>query len=282
MKFKILGSGGCVSTPKPCCGCNVCTEAREKGYPYARCGCSIYLYDLNLLVDTPEDIGVALNNANIKAVDHILYSHWDPDHTMGLRVMEHLRLEWLSYYEGIIPENPVIVFAAPDVMNDLNLIRNRQSSFLNYYEHLGLIKRFEVMDPIEIAGIKITLVPVPKRKAVTVFVFEQDGKKLIYAPCDCLPFPYDIHLYNADVLIIGNTFIGNVLKNGKVIDKDHPLRGELHSMEDVLAIKDRFNIKKVIITHIEEDWGKTLDDYKELEKEYENVFFAYDGLTVEL
>ncbi|OQB25476.1 MAG: carbon-phosphorus lyase complex accessory protein [Firmicutes bacterium ADurb.Bin182] len=282
MKFQILGSGGCVSTPKPLCGCGVCKEAREKGTPYSRCGCSLYFYDLNLLVDTPEDIGVALNRADIKAVDHILYSHWDPDHTMGIRVMEHLRLEWLSYYEGIIPENPVILFADPGVMNDLNLIRNRQGAFLNYYENLGLIKRFEVMDSIDIAGVRITLVSVPKRKAVSVFAFEKDGRKLIYAPCDCRPFPYDIVFYNADVLIIGNTFVGDVLKNGKIIDKDHPLRSELHSMEDVLAIKDRFNIKRVIVTHIEEDWGKSFDDYKELEKEYENVTFAYDGLVIEL
>jgi phosphoribosyl 1,2-cyclic phosphate phosphodiesterase len=82
--------------------------------------------------------------------------------------------------------------------------------------------------------------------------------------------------------VIGNTFIGDVLKNGKTIGRDHPLRSELHSVEDVLLIADRFNIKKVIVTHIEEDWGKSFDDYLELEKHYKNVTFAYDGLTVEL
>lgn len=75
MKFIIAGSGGCVCTPKPLCQCRVCTEARQRGYPYRRCGCSLYLDDCALLVDTPEDIAVALNNAGIKAVDNILYSH---------------------------------------------------------------------------------------------------------------------------------------------------------------------------------------------------------------
>ena len=37
-------------------------------------------------------------------------------------------------------------------------------------------------------------------------------------------------------------------------------------------------IKEVIITHLEEDWGKTYDNYRELEKQYKNVKFAYDGL----
>ncbi len=40
MNVIILGSGGCVSTPRACCNCRVCTEARQKGFPYARTGCS--------------------------------------------------------------------------------------------------------------------------------------------------------------------------------------------------------------------------------------------------
>lgn len=43
MKLKIIGSGGCVSIPKPLCQCKICSEARKKGFPYARCGCSLYV-----------------------------------------------------------------------------------------------------------------------------------------------------------------------------------------------------------------------------------------------
>ena len=88
MEIIILGSGGCVSTPRACCNCRVCTEAREKGFPYARTGCSLFIEDANILIDTPEDINTALNNARIQKVEHILYSHCDPDHTMGMRVIE--------------------------------------------------------------------------------------------------------------------------------------------------------------------------------------------------
>jgi len=66
MRFTIIGSGGCVCTPKPLCQCKVCVQARKKGYPYARCGCSLFLEDISLLVDTPEDIAIALNNADIR------------------------------------------------------------------------------------------------------------------------------------------------------------------------------------------------------------------------
>jgi len=34
---------------------------------------------------------------------------------------------------------------------------------------------------------------------------------------------------------------------------------------------------------MEEEWGKSFDDYKKLEKEYERYLqFAYDGMKVEL
>lgn len=282
MKFTIIGSGGCVCTPKPLCQCQVCVQARKEGYPYARCGCSLFLEDIFLLVDTPEDIAVALNNADVRSIDAIIYSHWDPDHTLGMRIMEQLRLEWLDYYENIKPNNPIIVYADTNVLQDLNGIRSKYGSLLDYYEHMGLIKRQAVEKAIMIEGIKISFLPVPKNKAVSIFVFESNGKKLVYAPCDCIPFPDDDLLYHADILVIGNTFIGDVLKNGRVISDEHPLRKELHSFEDILRIKEKLNINHVVITHIEEDWGKTYDDYIALERKHQDIQFAFDGLKIYL
>ena len=282
MKFIITGSGGCVALPKPLCQCSVCTQARIKGYPYKRCGCSIYLEDASLLIDTPEDIAISLNNADIKIINNIMYSHWDPDHTLGMRIMEQLRLEWLDFYEKIPPSEPITVYATENVMKDINGIRSKYGSLLDYYEKMKLIKRKIVSQQIFIGDIKISFINTPKSKSVTSFVFESNGKKLIYAPCDCKPFPDNNLIYNADMLIIGNTFIGDVLKNGKTIDNAHPLRNELHSMDDVVKLKEKFNIKQVIITHIEEDWGKSYDDYKFLENHYDNIMFAYDGMTINL
>lgn len=35
------------------------------------------------------------------------------------------------------------------------------------------------------------------------------------------------------------------------------------------------------ITHLEEDWGKPYDDYRELERELHFIHFAYDGLKIQ-
>lgn len=279
MNFTILGSGGCVCLPKPLCQCRVCAEARDKGYPYARCGCSLYFEEGATVVDTPEDIAHALNNADIRRVDSILYTHWDPDHTLGMRIAEQLRLEWLDYYEGKRPEKPICVYASSGVMEDLNGIRSKYGPLLGYYEQMGLMRRAVSDVPFVLGGAEVTPIPVGKGKAVSVFVFRSGGRTLVYAPCDCKPFPDSPLFHGADVLVIGNTFVGDTLKDGRSIGQSHPLREELHSMEDVLDVKSRYGFGRVVVTHIEEDWGKSYDDYLALEGEY-GVSFAYDGMRI--
>lgn len=280
MKFEIIGSGGCVALPKPLCKCQICEEARLKGRPYSRYGCSIYLHDLELLIDTPEDICHAINHSSIKEIKKVLFSHMDPDHTLGFRVFEQLRLDWLSISEGNECENPITVLAIPNVMDDLNAIHSVYGSYLDYYEKIRqLINRQIIHKSILMDNIKLTCLPVGR---ATVFVFEEGNKKIIYAPCDVKPFPEHPIINNADILIIGNTVIGDKLKNEFILEIDNPLREELFTMEEIIELKDKYYINKVILTHLEEDWGKSYDDYKALEKSYNNIQFAYDGMVIEL
>lgn len=280
MEFEIIGSGGCVSLPKPLCNCKICQEAREKGKPYSRHGCSLFLQDINLLIDTPEDIVDAINNSNIKRIDTVLFSHWDPDHTLGFRVFEHLRLNWFEVSEGKECSNPIDVIAMPHVMNDLSAIKSSYGSYLDYYENIrNLIRRCKVEKYKIIDGIKITFIRIDR---ATIFVFESKGKKLIYAPCDVKPFPSEDIFTDADVIIIGNTIVGETLKDGYILSGDNFLRQELFSMSEVMDLKRKFNIKKVIVTHLEEDWGKSYDDYTKLEAQYDNVQFAYDGMLISI
>ena len=56
MKLKIAGSGGMFLIPNPFCKCPVCQEARTKRGRYERLGPSLYIEDIGMLIDTPEDI----------------------------------------------------------------------------------------------------------------------------------------------------------------------------------------------------------------------------------
>ncbi|WP_238881880.1 MBL fold metallo-hydrolase [Clostridium sp. YIM B02551] len=280
MNFIILGSGGCVALPKPLCQCRVCQEARIKGNPYSRYGCSLYLEDIELLVDTPEDIVHALNYSNIKEVNKVLFSHMDPDHVLGMRVFEHLRLNWFEVEEKKECLNSITVLAMKHVLEDINSIRSKYGSYLDYYEKTrNLIKREVVEEYIYLDHIKLTFI---KAGVATVFVFEEKNKKVIYAPCDVKPFPINSIFMNADVMIIGNTIVGDELKDGYILNNDSNIFGELFRMNEIQDLKNQYNIKKVIITHLEEDWGKSYDDYLNLQEQYDGILFAYDGMKVEV
>lgn len=281
MNFIITGSGGCVSTPKPTCQCKVCREAREKGAPYARCGCSLYIEEINALIDTPEDIIDALNHSNIKKVDYIFYSHADPDHTMGIRVIEQLRLDWLAYSTGRKCEKPITVGALPQIIDDIRHQSTKFGSMLGYYESLNLVraKPFQKMD---LVPVHVELIPVDSSNCVSVFVFTDGSHKLIYAPCDVKPFPERSIFQNADCLVIGNTIVGDELKDGFHLEENNPLRKELFKMDEIVGLKKRYHINRVVITHLEEIWGKNYDDYLDLQKQYQGIEFAYDGMKISL
>lgn len=281
MNLIIPGSGGCVSTPRACCSCRVCTEARKRGVPYARTGCSLFLEDVNLLIDTPEDINASLNHAQIRKVEYIFYSHCDPDHTMGMRVIEQLNMDWLADSVGRKTAAPIQVSSLPAILDDLQKQSTAYGSILAYYEAKGLIRTKGIRNFHE-KNISIELIPTDPREHVTIFVISSKGKKVIYAPCDVKPFPSSEKFHNADILIIGNTIVGDVLKNGFVLEAENPLRKELFTLEEIVRLKAQYGIKKVILTHLEEDWGKSYDDYKELEKELDSIYFAYDGLKISL
>lgn len=281
MKLKIIGSGGCVSIPKPLCQCNVCVEARKKGFPYARCGCSLYVEDANILIDTPEDIAYALNNADIKNVEYILYSHMDPDHTMGIRVIEQLRLDWLAKSIGIKCENPITIASLPSIIADLKCQGTKYGSILDYYESMHLIN-IQTFLSMDFNSLHLDLIPVNESASVTIFVFTEDSHKVIYAPCDVKPFPENDIFMDADCLIIGNTIVGDILKDGFILENDNPLRDELFVMDEVVKLKNKYQIKRVIITHLEEDWGKTYDDYRNLQMQLHGIEFAFDGLEINL
>lgn len=281
MNVIILGSGGCVSTPRACCNCRVCTEARLKGFPYARTGCSLFIEEANILIDTPEDINASLNNADIQKVEHILYSHCDPDHTMGMRVIEQLNMDWLAASLGKKTDYPIEVASLPAVLEDIKKQGTKFGSAIEYYEAKGLVYTREIRT-LKAGSILTELVPVNEQEHVAVFVISSNGKKIIYAPCDVKPFPESEKFQDADVLIIGNTIVGDVLKDGFVLKEDNSLRNELFTLDEIDSIRKQYKIKKVIITHLEEDWGKSYDDYRELERELDSVYFAYDGLKIQL
>lgn len=102
---------------------------------------------------------------------------------------------------------------------------------------------------------------------------------MIYACCNPKPFAHNEMYYDADVLIISLVSDDGIL-NGGVKLKDTPYKDEIFTLDEVVDLKNQYRIKKVVVTHIDEIWGKSYGYYNELEKELDHIYFAYDGMEI--
>ena len=171
MTFTILGSGGCVSIPKPLCRCRVCTEAREKGYPRARCGCSLYCDDIKALIDTPEDISIAINNAKLTEINTILYTHTDPDHTLEACLLK-IRLELLDYFVRY----PTIKLLILRTLLHANLMISSNRRLFLILQRMGLIQPYMIKPRCPSETISL---PLPRKRSMSLFVFERTAQGCI-------------------------------------------------------------------------------------------------------
>lgn len=258
MKFIILGSGGAIRIPKACCSCSVCTEARLKGFPYKRLGASLYMYESNILFDTPEDINEELNYHNIMSIDSIFYSHWHPDHTLGCRIIETIMSD-MQYKKTInvyMPEN------------NINIEINSNSLF-NYYHSEGYCNVIKSNEPVSINSITIKKIKL-LNNFVEAFLIVEGNKKVLYCPCHTMHLPYLEELHNLDLMILGKGY-------SSVLNQEWT-----NFQRDTLRIIDEFKPKRVILTHIEEIDGIGYDEYKKLERSFINLEFGYDGQIIKI
>lgn len=282
MELTILGSGGCMVIPKPLCRCRVCEEARSKGAPYERTGPSAFIHDENILIDTPAESAQQLNRSAIKSVDYLMFSHLDPDHVEGLRVVEQITLDFRTWetYRG-----KTIRLILPRVLKDrIADIQSIYGPLIDFYERQGYVECRVFDEKTRIGEIEITAVPVDRGSQVSfIYVFERKGLRMIYAPCDIKPFPEERHeLHNADLLVIQPGIFEEGLKHGFIYPQDHISRTTLYTFDDTIALAGRIHSKQILFVHLEEYWNRSYDDYLAVQEEFDNVRFAYDGMRVKI
>lgn len=287
MKFIILGSGGFQTIPRPTCQCRVCKGARKKGVPYSRSGPSIFIEDINAIIDTPKDIINSVNREDIKKIERVFFTHWHPDHTEGFRLAEEITNDW-GEKEPIELKNygePIKYIAPKEIMNQIKGIRSPLGTYLDFYQIQKYIKILDLefdkeykIGNLSIVAIKLNI---KINASLCAYIVKQGNKKAIYSPCHTKALKDQELLKNTDVLIMNNPWFSPLSKGQKVIE-DHPLRKQLFSMKELVEQIKKFNIKKTIIMHIEEMWGRSYDDFKKLEEKYKdyNIKFAYDGMKI--
>ncbi len=266
--------------PKPLCQCRICEEARAKGNPFARTGPSAFIHDENILIDTPAEIVHQLNRERITRVDHLFFTHLDPDHVEGFRVVEQITLDFRSWRAHGDRQIKLIL---PEELNDrLQDVRSIYGPFIDFYEGQGFVKRVPFRKSVQIGRIHITAIPVDRGTQITfVYVFEKGNRKIVYAPCDLKPFPSQRNeVQTADLLVIQPGIFETGLKYGFTYPENHISRTTLYTFDQSMELAEQIQAKEVLFVHLEEYWNRGYDDYAEIEKGYDNIRFAYDGLKI--
>ncbi|PFC81030.1 hypothetical protein CN272_27940 [Bacillus anthracis] len=284
MLIEFLGTAGGVPTPRVGSYSKVSREACEKGIPYVRTGPGIFIHDVNLLLDTSEDIYYQLRRSKINKVQFGLYSHWHPDHTMGRRIWETLNADFVSQN----PNNKKSTIYLPEqVANDFK-------KFLGIWDHLifmedkGFIEICILSngESVVIEDIKITPFQLAEEFAYG-FLLENNKKRVLIVPDEIYGWNPSKYLSGVDIAILPFGHSEFHLIDGTRNYEDQLLTAEHEAkFEDVIEIIKNLNPKKTYITHIEELENISHDDLISIEKQLLDkgldVSFAYDTLKIDV
>ncbi len=280
MEIVFLGTAGAETTPKVGCLCPVCQEARHKGGRFVRNGPSLLLTGASVLFDTPEDVDKSLEREGIHEVSHLVYTHWHPDHTAGRRVLEQLNMDWLNPKARRITHVWLPTWVRDDFRKRHGLEDN-----LEYFERSGIARIHEVGEGerFQLDGLSVC----PFRMAqpgLTAYVLERASRRLVFALDDAKDWKPSTEFLEPDLLVLETGWFERDPKGRVIVPPGHSIRNEEASFEETLGIIDRINPRKAILTHIEQLWARSYEDYLELEKKHKSykLQFAYDGLRIKI
>jgi len=268
MELIILGSGGATPTPKPFCQCLACKKARKFGEPYKRNSSSLFIKDINAVIDCGEDIADSLNRRNIKTIDRLFITHWHPDHAFGLRPILQANFDFLKNKY----EHPIDIYI-PKKSYEILIEKFAAIDYFINVQKAGTLHLVDGGDKFKIGDVNVSVIGYKGKGSDTcAYLIEQNNKKALYSPCDTISFERYKDFQDLDVLITEC--------------------GAFSYVPDEISFKDmiyrlrEIKPKKTIITHIEEielnTWGEKY--FNDTKKQYPDIKFdyAYDGMKIKL
>ncbi len=253
MKLTFLGTGTSQGVPVITCKCNVCQSDDERD-KRLRTSALIEINDTNLVIDSGPDFRQQMLRENVQKLDAILFTHEHKDHTAGLddvRAFNYTQRKPMEVYcEERVAKSLKCEFAYvfsefkyPGLPKiNLNIIEN---------------KKFK-LNKIEIEPIRVKHLKLP------VFGFKIGGLAYI-TDANYISESEKQKIKGVKLLVI------NALRREKHLSH--------FTLQQALDLIGELKPERAYLTHLSHSMGLYSEINKELPK---NVFFAYDGLSVEI
>jgi phosphoribosyl 1,2-cyclic phosphate phosphodiesterase len=254
---------------------------------HARTGPSTFVHGPNIVFDTPEDARLQLDRAGIEEIAACFYSHWHPDHTMGRRVWETRNADFRTWPPEERRERATDIYLPQRVAEDMRVYLGAWEHFA-FMEERGWIRVHVVPDgdSVHIGAVEVR----PFRVAedyVYAFELRADGRRLLVAPDELNGWspPEDVRGCDLAVIPMGicehHPLIGE-----RRIHPEHPILRLEATFAETLELVDALAAERVVLTHIEEIDGLTVDELDVLEGRLRDggraITFAWDGLQIDV
>jgi phosphoribosyl 1,2-cyclic phosphate phosphodiesterase len=290
MKLVVLGSGGSQPTPKTGCECRTCQAARlemrrDPLSRHVRTGPSLWLPEHGLLIDTPEESNAQLNLHAAGALNlaHVLWSHFHPDHTAGVRIVEFIA----RWGQGNLGSGGVPTHIPADL--ETNLLEMNLFAFAIQHRHLE-VHRVRDREPFKLGDLSVTMLRHAGPMPMYSFLFEDANSKFLYNPDHIMsldltgPEPGLLEHLDGAIVQVGLMPDGT---QSFILPPDHPARKVLLPLETICENAAKLGWKKLFFTHLYESIRLFPEEYDALGQKLTDQFgleigFCFDGMNLEL
>ncbi|MDW8565642.1 MBL fold metallo-hydrolase [Staphylococcus shinii] len=276
MKIEFLGTAGGVPS--------LYKSVSQHKDTVQRTGPAIYIHDLQLLIDTSEDIFYQLRRSQIYDIKYGLYSHWHPDHTMGLRIWETLNYDFINK----IPQSK---------MSKIYITKQQKADFkkyLGHWDHLNYLSEIAVIEKevlennstINIKDVSIEWVQLAEEIAFGFYIIA-NTQRILIIPDEIKNYKPSQKVKEVDVAILpfGSNEVNPVtherILEAGILDG----LGETRFDESV-ALAREINAKHTYFTHIEATESLNKSQLMMLEQQLKqsglDATIAYDGLIIQI